>query len=306
MVVGIALAAWVLRQAGVDNVLSLMQRGGAKLVLVVLFHAVQIVLAAAAWWTVARVRQSGPPLRFYVLLRWLREGIGSLLPSVQIGGLLVVIRLLCRRGQTFGVAAAGVIADTSVELGSQVAFALIGLWALWQVTGGKGLEAGAVSGFFAFSGVTAAVVAVQGAGGARLAERLAVKFGWRAANGFHDALSTIYRNRQALGLAALWHLSAWLLGGVEVVLAFHIFGRDVGIGTGVAVESLGQAIKTAAFAVPAALGVQEGGYVLVCGLLGLPADLALALSLTKRLRDLAFGIPSIALWLWQERKDRGS
>jgi hypothetical protein len=35
-------------------------------------------------------------------------------------------------------------------------------------------------------------------------------------------------------------------------------------------------------------------------LLGLPADLALAVSLTKRVRELALGLPGLAAWQWVE------
>ena len=40
--------------------------------------------------------------------------------------------------------------------------------------------------------------------------------------------------------------------------------------------------------------------VLFGALLGLPADLALAVSLTKRVRELAFGLPGLAAWQWVE------
>jgi len=36
--------------------------------------------------------------------------------------------------------------------------------------------------------------------------------------------------------------------------------------------------------------------VLVGGLFGLPADFCLALSLIKRARDIAVGLPALALW----------
>jgi hypothetical protein len=42
--------------------------------------------------------------------------------------------------------------------------------------------------------------------------------------------------------------------------------------------------------------VQEGAYVMLGGLFGLPPDTALALSLLKRARDLAIGIPALATW----------
>ena len=40
--------------------------------------------------------------------------------------------------------------------------------------------------------------------------------------------------------------------------------------------------------------------VLFGALLGLPADLALAVSLTKRVRELALGLPGLAAWQWVE------
>ena len=58
-------------------------------------------------------------------------------------------------------------------------------------------------------------------------------------------------------------------------------------------ESLGQAIRAAAFAVPGALGVQEGGYLLLAPLAALRPDVALALSLAKRARELLLAVPGL-------------
>ena len=68
------------------------------------------------------------------------------------------------------------------------------------------------------------------------------------------------------------------------------------------VESLGQAIRALGFAIPGALGVQEGGYVLICGLFGVPASSALALSLIRRAREIALGVPGLAVWHWSEAR----
>ncbi len=56
------------------------------------------------------------------------------------------------------------------------------------------------------------------------------------------------------------------------------------------------AIRSAVFPVPGALGVQEGGYVLVGSLLGIPGDAAFALSLIARVRELILGIPGLIAW----------
>jgi uncharacterized membrane protein YbhN (UPF0104 family) len=52
--------------------------------------------------------------------------------------------------------------------------------------------------------------------------------------------------------------------------------------------------------VPGALGAQEGGLVLFGAVIGIPADLALAVALAKRVRELALGLPGLAAWQWVE------
>jgi hypothetical protein len=76
----------------------------------------------------------------------------------------------------------------------------------------------------------------------------------------------------------------------------------------VILQSLVLAIRSAVFPVPAALGVQEGGYVVIGNLLGIPGDAAFALSLIARVRELILGIPGVIMWqliearrLWRAR-----
>ena len=52
--------------------------------------------------------------------------------------------------------------------------------------------------------------------------------------------------------------------------------------------------------VPGALGALEAGYVLFGAMFGLPADTALAISLSKRVRELALGVPGLLLWQFVE------
>jgi hypothetical protein len=67
-----------------------------------------------------------------------------------------------------------------------------------------------------------------------------------------------------------------------------------------AIESLQFAFRNAAFMVPIGLGVQEGAYVLLGPLFGLPAEAALALSLIKRARDSIIGLPMLLSWQFVE------
>ena len=55
------------------------------------------------------------------------------------------------------------------------------------------------------------------------------------------------------------------------------------------------AARGAAFAIPGAFGVQEGGLILLCAIFGIPSEAALGLSLVKRIPDLVLGVPECGL-----------
>jgi len=114
--------------------------------------------------------------------------------------------------------------------------------------------------------------------------------------GLHRAIVALYADPARLGRAFVSHLLSWLLGGLEVMLALHFVGVAVDFREGLIIESLGQALRAVGFAIPASLGVQEGGYVLVCGLLGISPQAAIELSLLKRIREVALGVPALIVW----------
>jgi hypothetical protein len=70
----------------------------------------------------------------------------------------------------------------------------------------------------------------------------------------------------------------------------------VSVGEAIVIESLMHAVRGAAFAVPGALGAQEGALVLICAAFGIPPEQAIALSLVKRAADLAVGVPGLVGW----------
>jgi uncharacterized membrane protein YbhN (UPF0104 family) len=77
-------------------------------------------------------------------------------------------------------------------------------------------------------------------------------------------------------------------------------GQPVDMIDALILESLSSGVRAAAFMFPAGLGALEGGLVMFGALLGLPAETALAISLTKRVRELALGLPGLCVWHWIE------
>jgi putative membrane protein len=305
------LVAWMLANEGVMwRILHLVRQAGlVGLIAVTLFHVIQLVFSAAAWRALLGSSAPRPSFLFCMIARWIREAVNNLLPVAQIGGEFVGARLLNGRGVELRAAIASAIADLTVELVTQIAFTLIGLSVL-LLTVGNGPTARLVAGLLVIAATLAgAFVAVQWMGLAHLVEvavmRIGRMTGWQGLGeepGLHAALIAIYRAPPRLLSAALNHLMSWLLGSIEVWLALHLIGSEVDLPAALVIESLGQALKAIGFAVPAALGVQEGGYVIVCGLYGLPPEVAIALSLIKRLREIALGLPALASWQWFEAR----
>lgn len=107
------------------------------------------------------------------------------------------------------------------------------------------------------------------------------------------AVESTYRRTGAVTASFVFSLVGWIVGTGEVFLITRLVGTPVSWRDAFVLESLGQAIRGAGFAIPGALGVQEGGYLLLAPLAGLAPNAALALSLAKRARELLLGLPGL-------------
>jgi hypothetical protein len=97
-------------------------------------------------------------------------------------------------------------------------------------------------------------------------------------------------------MALLVHAVAWVFGTLEVLFTFYFLDCSMPLEHAVILESIGTTISIAAFFVPGSWGVQEGAYILVGQMIGLPPYLSLSLSLVKRVPDFLLGLPGLAVW----------
>jgi hypothetical protein len=93
---------------------------------------------------------------------------------------------------------------------------------------------------------------------------------------------------------------AFVSGSFEIWFALRLFGHPVDVRAALVLESMTQALRHLAFIIPAALGVQEGALMVFGHAFGISGELALAVSMAKRMREVLCGLPSLLSWQWLE------
>ena len=294
---GLALIGILIGYFGADTVIrSLLAVGWAGFVTICLIHLTLMALMGVAWW----VLLSGTRLWISIWGRLLRDASSEVLPFSQLGGYLLGARAIVFAGVPGAAAAASTIVDVSLEFVAQIAFTgLALLWLIWLRPGTS--VAVPVTIGLAAAGILAAGLLVAQRRGFGLIDRLAGLRGrdWleRTAAGaaaLDAAIAAIYRRRLRLCASFVLHLVCWIAATIEAWLALRFAGAPLGFGVVLVIEGLLYAVRSVAFAVPNAVGVQEGAYILLGGSFGLTPEMALALSLLKRARDLVLGLPVLA------------
>ena len=303
LALGVAVFAAVIAWQGIADVTVALRRVGWGLIAIALLHLPPMWADAMGWRSLV---PSGKQLRRRTMIwaRWIGESINDLLPVLQMGGNVVKAWLLVDRGVEVGPAGASVVVDVTLVVLTQILFTLFGLGLLVPSLGrgrpllviimGVGIMSILLGGFYAAQrrGFFGLLV--------RMSRRTLGEGEWDSVLAGASTMDTeilrLYRQRRSLMASGGWHMLAWFVGVGEVWFALRLLGHPVDVWTAVLFESLGQAIRTGAFAVPGALGIQEGGYVLVGGALGVEPGVALGLSLARRVREVLLGLPGLASW----------
>jgi uncharacterized membrane protein YbhN (UPF0104 family) len=82
----------------------------------------------------------------------------------------------------------------------------------------------------------------------------------------------------------------------------RLIGGHISIFSAIAIEALLAALRSATVFVPASIGVQEAGYAALMPLFGLGPEIGLAVSLLRRARDVAVGVPVLLAWQAMESR----
>jgi putative membrane protein len=298
---GIGLALYLIAGVGFGAVASAAaQVGPGGFALLCVYVLALFPLLGLAWFVVLP-RASAAPFRVFVWARMVREAASDVLPFSQIGGLLLGARAAVLHRLAPAWAFASTVADVTTELLAQIIYIALGI-AILGTRAPHTAFAASITRYFVIGLVLAAsagviLLTLQRFGHdltARLAARLlpgAVAHA-RAVGG---ALDAIYASRARVALSVALHLTAWVASAAGTYIAFRLIGVHIDLASVIAIESLVCAVRSAAVLVPNGLGVQEAAYALLVPLFGVAAPAGLAISLLKRARDIAVGVPILAL-----------
>ncbi len=308
-VIGLLLATAVIGYFNVGAVVAAIRPIGARGFLVVMAAQLGLFIPLGlAWWVVAPVAADRAPV--FVWSRLMREAASDVLPFSQLGGLVIAARAAVLGGISTAAAFGSSVVDLTLEVVAQLIYTLAGIALLahrfgfaaghdrllFSLLGGLAIGGSLVGGFI-----------LTQKRGLKVVENMVHRMVPAAA---HHATAVTRVIEAAYGRPlSLWaclglHLVAWFGGALGAWLILAFIGRPLPFGSVVAIESLLFAIRNAAFMVPSGLGVQEGAYALLGPLFGLPAEAALALSLLKRARDVAVGVPTLLSWQILESRRR--
>jgi len=213
--------------------------------------------------------------------------------------------MLRRNAVSRAEAAASLVADMALSVVSQSAFAFLGLGLLLAAGRTSTMTTQLLAAAAALLVLGGGFIVVQRAGTLAATTRVVARLfarplrsTVRTSHRVDRAIRAVYARRRDVVACVAWQLVAWIAGAGEIWLALYFLGQPHDVYDAIAIEALIQAISSAAFIVPGALGIQEGGFVLVGAALGLDATTSLALAAARRLRDVVVFIPGLLAWQW--------
>ncbi|MEO7208432.1 MAG: lysylphosphatidylglycerol synthase domain-containing protein [Steroidobacteraceae bacterium] len=298
---GAALALYLVAFVGIGAVVSAaVAAGWGGFAILCLYTLGLFVVLGMAWH--ALLPDKSHSLWVFVWGRMVRDAATEVLPFSPIGGIVIGARAAIIQGVASAVAFASTVVDVTAELMAQIVFVALGLGILsvqaprtslaQSVTGALGMGLGAaVLACGVLLGLQRRSLWLTG----KLATRV-LRGAGAASAAVAATFNDIHRSPARISLSSALHFAGWVLSAFGTWIAFRLIGVRVGLLSVMALESLVGAARSVAVFVPNALGIQEAAYALLAPLFGVGAEFGLAVSLLRRARDIALGVPILLIW----------
>lgn len=306
---GLAAATAVVVWSGWAQVsLALAQAGLVGIGAITLFHMLPLTVSSAGW-RVLMPGKNRPSLPLFIYFMWIRAAVNNLMPVARVGGEFAAVRVMVAHGMRRNVAIALTVVELTLSIAAVFLFVLTGVILFALRVNDHDTVTQLLWGVLLSLPLIAVLAVVQRIGVFGLLSRLfraLFRDKWTAMAGdaarLDRAVGVIYRRHGRVILCGIMQMVAWSLGSVEVWIALRFLGHPLPLVEAAMIEALIQGSASAAFAIPGALGVQEAGFLLFGGMLGLSPGTAAALAVMRRCRDLLFYAPGLLVWQAHEGK----
>ncbi len=309
LILGLLIFVLLILWQGLGDIFDLLATSGWALLTLPIVWA-PCLLAAAISWRMLFPKDHTPNFGTILKALWIGRAINTLLPVATIGGELAKARLVTVWGTRGIDASASVLVDKTVQAMAVAVWAFIGTLLLIHLAIDDQLAIAAMLGITALAAGLLGFILVQHAGMVGFMASAVGKFvssgGWEEitnnAQEVDALVREIYSDYHCVIISTLWRTFGLMLQTSEVWLGCYLLGFPISFIEALMLKSLTATISDIAFFIPNAYGVQEGGYVMLGALLGMTADLALAVSLATRIRELVVDIPGLVVWQHFESK----
>ena len=239
-------------------------------------------------------------------LRMVGESFNAVIPAGGMGGEPVkAVMLKTHYGVDYREGTASLILAKTINMIALVVFLIAGFVLMiqaqalpraYEYVAGIGLLAFTVGVFLFFVIQRLSITSLTGTWISR----------WRFARRAEDILHHIHdmddrlvrfytEDRGRFAGALVLALVNWLLGAVEIYYTLVFLDNPITWAEAWIIEAVAQMVRTGAFFIPAAIGVQEGAFLLVCGAVTGSPPVGLAVSVVRRIREIIWIIWGFAL-----------
>jgi uncharacterized protein (TIRG00374 family) len=293
---GIGLLTWLAVSSGISSILADLSRVGPGLIVILVLEFVIDAFNTLGWWFTLPVAERRGNYRLLFLVRCAGSALNESTPAASVGGEPAKVVLL--RGRiSMSAATASLLAEKVTFCFSTMVCIVVGMAAIWpRLDLPRELSLALLSGFILmmFGVGTFAVLQLRGigAGMVKVLKRLRVPDRWlmpieSSSHAVDAHLKDFYWARTADLIRSVGaHMCGFVCGVFEILLMLNWLGLGFDPAAALGIEAFSMLVSFVAFAVPASLGIQEGGKVLIFWSLGLPRSAAMAVGISFRLTFL--------------------
>ena len=309
LVLGIAVLAWLIFHIGLATLAGELQKLGSNLLWVLLPSVAMYLLETLGWRTT--LGRHAQKIRFdrLFLIRMAGEAVNFTTPAAYLGGEPMKAYLLSRYNIPLVDGLASVVTAKTIMTLAEVLFIVMGIGiglALLNRSSEIILAAAVGLALLGFGASLFLALQRRGlfVGLLRLLEGLGLRIEWlktREAKllALDEAINRFYaQDKKGFAYAFVWFFFGWAVESGEVYCILYFLGQPIDMMTAFALAALAVFVKGGTAFIPASLGGQEAGTLVLLVAFGYAQGVGIAFAIVRRLREIfwiAFGLLALTV-----------